>query len=273
MSAAVRNVASSDQLLPDSVCLTIALSSSPKRSPLLSAIVEGPAEALLLPAIAEACGLSFNEYGISIVNVGGVGLYHYARILQRADDAICLPIPVACITDRDVVPNEVDYIDPPKNGKPRFDADYTAEKLEELVKAKELRAQGGSTIVCVSNRWTLEFDLALYGCGELMHTAIHLARKADSKGERLGEDDEAKAMVEAHGIWEKLIAAGHVPEKLAALIYQPLAEGDASKAVAAQYAAHLIATGIFGQGEELFKKLPPYLQRAMEHLTGRAAKA
>ncbi len=237
------------------------------------AIVEGPAEALLLPALAEACGLSFNEYGISIVNVGGVGLYHYARILQRADDAICLPIPVVCITDRDVVPNEVDYIEPPKNGKPRFDADYTAEKLDELVKTKELRAQGGSTIVCVSNRWTLEFDLALYGCGELMHTAIHLAKKADTKGERLSEEDEVKALVESHGLWEKLLAAGHTPEKLAALIYQPLAEGDASKAVAAQYAAHLIATGTYGKGEELLKRLPPYLQRAMKHLTGKAAKA
>ena len=81
------------------------------------AIVEGPAEAILLPALADECGFSFNEHGISTVNVGGIGLYHYARILQRADDKVQLPIPVACITDRDVVPNEADYITPPKNKK------------------------------------------------------------------------------------------------------------------------------------------------------------
>lgn len=235
------------------------------------AIVEGPAEALLLPALAEACGLSFNEYGISTVNVGGVGLYHYARILQRSDDAVHLPIPVVCITDRDVVPNEADYITPPKKGKKRFDSDYTDEELKTRVKSKEDRAQGGSTIVCVSDRWTLEFDLALYGCGELMHTAIHLAKKADTKGERLEEEDEIAAMTEAHKLWEELVVAGHSPEKLAALIYQPLAEGDVSKAVTAQYAAHLIATGSYGRGEELFKKLPPYLQRALAHLAGKAA--
>ncbi|MFP3449903.1 TOPRIM nucleotidyl transferase/hydrolase domain-containing protein, partial [Pseudomonas sp. SIMBA_067] len=40
------------------------------------AIVEGPAESLLLPALAAAAGYSFNEHGISCVNVGGVGLYH-----------------------------------------------------------------------------------------------------------------------------------------------------------------------------------------------------
>jgi len=237
------------------------------------AIVEGASEALLLPALAEACGRSFNEYGISTVNVGNVGLYHYARILQRADDSINLPIPVVCITDRDVVPNEAGYITHPANGKKRFDADYTKEELQALVKAKEARAQGGSTIVCVSDRWTLEFDLALYGCGELMHTAIYLAKKAEVKGERLEENDEKIAMTEAHQLWEKIVAANHDPDKLATLIYQPLAEKDVSKAVTAQYAAHLIATGKYGQGEALFKILPPYLQRALKHLTARPAQA
>lgn len=235
-------------------------------------IVEGPAEALLLPALAEACGCSFNEYGISCVNVGSVGLYHYARILQPADGS-ALPIPVVCITDRDVVPNEADYIDPPKNGRKRFESDYNAIELAALVQTKVDRAQGGSTIVCVSDRWTLEFDLALYGCAELMFTAIHLAKKADSRKERLTLEDEVKTTAEAKELWEKLTAEGHTPVKLATIIYQPLVEKDASKAVTAQYAAHLISTGAFGRGEDLFKLLPPYLQRAFAHLTGIKAEA
>lgn len=234
------------------------------------AIVEGPAETLLLPALAEACGLSFNNYGISIVNVGGVGLYHYARILQCADEKTAMPMPVVCITDRDVVPNEADYIAPPKNGKKRFEKDYSEAEIKVLIKSKEDRANGGSTLVCVSDRWTFEFDLAFYGNGELMHTAIHLAKKAEAKGERLDESDEVVAMAEAHSHWEELVAAGHTPAKIAALLYQPLAEGNASKAVTAQYAAHLVATGKYGQGDELFHSLPPYLKRALSHLTGKA---
>jgi putative ATP-dependent endonuclease of OLD family len=235
------------------------------------AIVEGPAEALLLPALAEACGLSFSEYGISVVNVGSVGLYHYARILQRANDIETIPVPVVCITDRDIVPNAAGYVVKSSTGKKRFDSDYTEAEVKALVKAKEDRAQGGNTIVCVSDRWTFEYDLALHGCGELMYTAIHLARKADSKGERLDEVDEVVALAEAHDGWEALVAAGHGPEMQAALIYQPLAEADASKAVAAQYASYLLATGQYPTGKALFEKLPPYLQRALMHLTGKAA--
>jgi len=77
--------------------------------------------------------MSFSKHGLAVVNVGGVGLYHYARILQRANEADVIPIPVVCLTDRDVVPNEADYIKPPENGKPRFDKDYTPEALAELV--------------------------------------------------------------------------------------------------------------------------------------------
>lgn len=233
-------------------------------------IVEGPAEAILLPALAEACGMPFSEHGISVVNVGGVGLYHYARILQRSNENVVIPIPAVCITDRDVVPNEADYVTRPKNGKKRFEADYTADELSALVKSKEARAQGGNTVVCVSDRWTFEFDLALSGLGELMHSAIHMAKRADAKGERLSEEDEVAAIADAQKLWQEIAAANHPPTKLATLIYQPLAEGDASKAVTAQYAAHLVATGQYGKTDVLFKKLPPYLQRALSHLTGKA---
>ncbi|PYC29603.1 ATP-dependent endonuclease [Aquipseudomonas alcaligenes] len=231
-------------------------------------IVEGAAEALLLPALAAAAGCSFNEHGISCVNVGSVGLYHYARILQPSDGS-AIPIPVVCITDRDVVPDEATYISRPQNGRKRFISDYSAEELTTVVQSKQDRAQGGSTIVCVSDDWTLEFDLAKYGCAELMHNAIHLAMKAGSRGERLTEEDEKTAIAEAKALWADLAAADHSDVNLASIIYQPLAEGDASKAIAAQYAAHLVLTGEYGVGDELYRRLPPYLQRAFNHLTGK----
>lgn len=71
-----------------------------------------------------------------------------------------------------------------------------------------------------------------------------------------------------------LLAAGHAPDKLAALIYRPLHEKEASKAVAAQYATHLVSTtDHYGVGDALFKSFPPYLQTAFTHLTGIAPQA
>ncbi|WP_431286758.1 ATP-dependent nuclease [Roseateles chitinivorans] len=261
------------------------------------AIVEGPAEALLLPALAKACGMSFSKHGLAIVDVGGVGLYHYARILQRANEGENIPIPVACLTDRDVVPDaakdfvataaaavaedededekEVEVESGEKMKKPpkRFDSDFSMEELQARVQAKVARAAGGNTIVCVSDRWTFEYDLARFGCAELMFTAIQLALKASTKGERLDEKDEVQAMAAAHDAWVALKDEGHSEDRLAALVYKPLATKKASKAIAAQYAAHLVATGNFGKGEVLFSQLPPYLQRALGWLTGKAGAA
>ncbi|GAB2660664.1 ATP-dependent nuclease [Arenimonas aestuarii] len=230
-------------------------------------MVEGPAEAILVPAIAEMCGRSFSKHGVSMVNVGHTGLYHYARILQREGGGLEIPIPVVCLTDRDIVPDVAKtYVAKPANGK-RFDSDYSLSEVAQVVQRKKDRAEGGKTIVCVSDRWTLEFDLALHGCAKLMHLAISLAVKAHSREERLDEADETEALAAAESSWATLHGAGHTPEALAAIIYKPLQMKQASKAIAAQYASHLVCTGKFGAGEELFNALPPYLQAALSHLT------
>lgn len=230
-------------------------------------MVEGPAEAILLPSLANACERSFSKHGISIVNVGHTGLYHYARIFQREGGGPEYPVPAVCLTDRDIVPDVANtYVSKPAKGK-RFDSDYDAESIIEVVQRKVARAEGGNTIVCVSDRWTLEYDLALYGCAKLMHVAITLGIKASTKDERLNEEDESAAIIAALASWEKLEIEGHTPEELAAIIYRPLYEKEASKAITAQYAAYLLSTGEYGTGEELLKRLPPYLQRALNHLT------
>jgi putative ATP-dependent endonuclease of OLD family len=230
-------------------------------------MVEGPAEAILLPAIAEICDRSFSKHGVSMVNVGHTGLYHYARILQREGSGSEIPIPVVCLTDRDIVPDVAkSYVAKPAKGK-RFDSDYTLAEIAALVQNKKDRAEGGKTIVCVSDRWTLEYDLALYGCAELMYLAITLAVKANSRDERLDEQDEVDTLAAAKVSWAAVKAAGHTPDELASIIYRPLKVKEASKAIAAQYAAHLVCTGAYGKGDALFTKLPPYLQTALAHLT------
>jgi len=230
-------------------------------------MVEGPAEAILLPAIAEMCGRSFSSHGVSIVNVGNTGLYHYARILQREGTGPDIPIPVVCLTDRDIVPDVAKtYVSKPAKGN-RFDSDYNAGEIAQVVKNKKDRAEGGNTIVCVSDRWTLEYDLALFGCAKLMYLAITLAVKAKSRDERLDENDEIDTLAAAEASWASLVKQGHTAEVLASIIYRPLQEKEASKAIAAQYAAHLVYSGAYGSDNDLFIKLPPYLQDALSHLT------
>lgn len=230
-------------------------------------MVEGPAEAILLPAIAEICGRSFSKHGVSMVTVGHTGLYHYARVLQREGGGPDIPVPVVCLTDRDIVPDIAkSYVD-----AKRFESDYSEAEKDKLVKNKKDRAEGGKTIVCVSDSWTLEYDLALYGCAELMYLAIALAVKANSRDERLDEQDEVDTLAAAKVSWATLKAAGHAPDELASIIYRPLKVKEASKAIAAQYAAYLVCTGAYGKGDALFTKLPPYLQTALAHLTSTPA--
>lgn len=69
-------------------------------------IVEGDAENLLLPTLARLIGCDLTENGVSIVNVGTVGLGRYARIYQRKNDGDgTVAVPVACVADLDVMPD------------------------------------------------------------------------------------------------------------------------------------------------------------------------
>jgi putative ATP-dependent endonuclease of OLD family len=69
-------------------------------------IVEGDAEALLLPTLARLLGADLTEHGVSVVNVGGTGLRRFSRIFQRSDGASPpVSIPVACVADMDVMPD------------------------------------------------------------------------------------------------------------------------------------------------------------------------
>jgi len=235
------------------------------------AIVEGPTEELLLPAIAEMAGLSFSEYGISVVNVGNVGLYHYARIFQRNDAGELLQIPVACLTDRDIVPDAANsYVQKPEKQK-RFESDYGQDETDAVIKRKQARVESPdnqSVKVFVSDYWTFEYDLVRAGLAELMVQALMLAKKACEKEECLDDTDESVALVEAAKQMEALQAKGLSVEALATTIYRPLYEKKVSKVVTAQYAAKLLRSGKYGRGDTLLNALPGYLKRALRHLSG-----
>ncbi len=71
-------------------------------------IVEGDAENLLIPTIAELIGRPLHEYGVSIVNVGSTAFKRYAKIFLRKNKDgqeyknEWLDIPVSIVTDLDI---------------------------------------------------------------------------------------------------------------------------------------------------------------------------
>lgn len=240
-------------------------------------IVEGPAEAIVLPALAEAAGSSFERNSVSIVSVGGVGLFRFARILQRKDGAR-MPINVACIGDLDVVPNDVKYIEgrqdkieagilKTKEGKEhqkRKARDYTAEEIDELRVRKKSRAEGGSTEVFIADHWTLEYDLLRSGIAKQVFVAVRLEQAEGTKGFLTKEKFDATRL-EAEAEYAELSKA-HTQSAIAADVYELLHEKKVSKAILAQYLAKLAKEGYLGIGTELLEKLPSYIRAAFNHL-------
>lgn len=65
-------------------------------------LVEGTAENILVPTIAEIIGKPLHEYGVSVVNVGNIAFLRYSKIFLRKNKEEKLKIPVAIITDLDI---------------------------------------------------------------------------------------------------------------------------------------------------------------------------
>ena len=64
-------------------------------------MVEGDAENLLVPAIADVMDKPLNKYGVSIVNVGSTAYKRYVNIFKRQDNK-SFGMPIAVISDLDV---------------------------------------------------------------------------------------------------------------------------------------------------------------------------
>lgn len=74
--------------------------------------VEGDAENLLLPAIAEVIDRPLYKYGISIINVGSLAFKRYSSIFIRNNEKKEMNFPVAIITDLDLKPIEFFHGEP-----------------------------------------------------------------------------------------------------------------------------------------------------------------
>lgn len=82
-------------------------------------MVEGDAENLLIPAIAQLIGKNLYQYGVSVVNVGSTAYKRYVSIFKRKDGK-SFGMPIAVVSDLDV--RALEYYD--DNSKDRRTPKY-----------------------------------------------------------------------------------------------------------------------------------------------------
>lgn len=240
-------------------------------------IVEGDAENILLPTLAHLLKRDLTESGVSIVNVGGIGLRRFARIFQRSNSSADgeISIPVACLTDMDVMPDcapeIIGKVKPgeawPAKRRWRAEKDFTAESLKALRQDIIAKASGQKVNTYVADRWTLEYDLAYAGLAKEVWVAAHLAD--DDENIHAGKKKRDVVQAAAEQSYEELKAKKLPKEEECSHVYKLFA-GGASKAIGAQYLASILAEqskkGSL-TADQLRAALPKYLVDAIEHVT------
>lgn len=221
------------------------------------AMVEGDAEAIFLPALAAALGMPFHEHGVSVVNVGHVGLFRYSRVFQRSGEQI--PVPVACIRDRDLVPGGTPE---EMRGKLKCWEEMAEQEIVSHV-ANLARDDGGPVKTFVSDWWTLEYDLAVtsWTMARLMHRAVGLASGAARSWPDATKRGQAIAGADREV--DEWRSQELTLEQAALKIYRPLRLDNVSKSIAAQFAAQLLADTSLTE-----RDVPLYLVDAFKYLRG-----
>ena len=110
-------------------------------------IVEGWAEDMIIPVLANNLDKNLTRHEVSVVNVGSTAYLHYARILMRKDGKT-LNYPVSVVTDYDVRPKD----------------DWTFDDVEEKKKFNGINAKLDSNNspnvkLFLATHWTLEWCL------------------------------------------------------------------------------------------------------------------
>lgn len=222
-------------------------------------LVEGIAEMVLLPRIAELIGRPLEDYAVSLVNVNGLSRKRYAKVYRSNTESLNptpLPIKVGCVTDLDLWPDEAEARDTNSYGfKIKIPANETTGRggnlqhwLNELTpeqitqkKAGKAEFDGELVKTFISDDWTFEFCLAKYGLSNELYEAI----KGNTEGyEELDSDVQIRA-VQLYGLIES--------------------KGDGKSEVS--YSLANILSKYKDRPLELKNKLPPYIIKAIEYVT------
>jgi len=110
-------------------------------------IVEGWAEEILIPAIAERLGYDLTKNEVSIVNVGSTAYLHFAKIFLR-NDGKAMDVAIAVVTDLDIRPNDSGVFSEPDQQRKRA---KIKNSLGDLLNSK--------VEIFIAKEWTLEWCL------------------------------------------------------------------------------------------------------------------
>jgi len=108
-------------------------------------LVEGWAEEILIPVLAEKLGIDLTTHEVSIINVGSTAYLHFARVFMRQNEPN-MDVKCAVVTDMDVQPDD-DW-----NFNSTFENDKRAKINDEI-------GQHGNVKVFLAPHWTLEWCL------------------------------------------------------------------------------------------------------------------
>ena len=230
--------------------------------------VEGDAENILIPTIADLIGKNLSEYGISIVNVGSTAFLRYSKIYQckpeNTSKKKTIGIPVSIITDVDEKPIKKD------NGQR-----VEPKNLQARRKEKKEKYKYAEIIAFISNYWTLEYCLARSELWEDFYRAVKYAEKEKNSNKYCLTEKKKKEVEEALENFKKEIEnknGGTISEtERAYKIYNDIMlDKTISKAITAQYLSEiLVEKKKNGWNPVKLEKDPnlSYLIKAIEHVT------
>jgi len=241
-------------------------------------LVEGDAENLIIPTLAEIIELPLYKYGVSIVNVGSTALLRYAKIFQR-NDGQQIGIKVSCISDRDIPPKEAkDYTYKIKRKKTgliedeyllsdnrKTEDEYTPQQIDEIEKKKRLKYDGGDVKLFIGSTWTLEYEIAKSSIKEYFYLSVLLAIEFELNNDIADKKVFDQTKQKCTDDFEKWAAEKKSDAEIAVEIYAPLERELVSKAVTAQIFSRVIRKNKVSKETILKDPNLTYLVDAIKH--------
>jgi putative ATP-dependent endonuclease of OLD family len=200
-------------------------------------LVEGDAENILIPTIAEVIDLPLSRYGVSVVNVGSTAFLRYSRVFQRKNPDNIMDTPVAIITDCDVKPDDY-YV---ALGKDLPEKEYL-ERNKSGIEDKEGYYREIPVEPFVSPFWTLEYVIALSELKEYFYRAVLYAHKIENSNSiGLTSEKEKAVNSEVESNLKKWAAENWTDEQIAFEIYNnTMLKKSISKAIVSQCFAKIL---------------------------------
>lgn len=159
-------------------------------------LVEGDAENLLIPAIAEAIGRNLYLFGVSIVNVGSTAYKRYIRIFKRKDGK-SFGMPIAVISDLDERAIEF-YDDNSKDRKiPKY---WLLENVRPELERISSDVDYNSMLTVIKSKTAFQQDIRMHKTDAFSPIVKNLSRMAavltEDKKVTLNEDILSRLRVE-----------------------------------------------------------------------------